>query len=150
MKTIVPESVELSTARLQCMDRVMQGYVDQDQLAGLITVLMRRGEAAHFAAYFASHFGIYGQIDIEAGRPMRQDAIFRIFSMTKPLTSLAVLMLYKENAFHLQYPISMFIPELANLKVLLNQMDVNSEQVPGHEVPGHEVPGHVPSPSTMC
>jgi CubicO group peptidase (beta-lactamase class C family) len=121
MKTVAPESVGLSSSRLQRLDRAMQGYVDRGQLAGLITVLMRRGEVAHF--------GMYGQMDIAAAKPMREDAIFRIFSMTKPLTSLAVLMLYEEGAFHLQYPISMFIPELANLKVLSNQMDANSEQV---------------------
>lgn len=100
----------------------MQRYVDRSQLAGLVTVLLRRGEVAHF--------GTYGQMDLAAAKPMREDAIFRIFSMTKPLTSLAVLMLYEEGAFHLQYPIAMFIPELANLRVLSNQMDANSEQVP--------------------
>lgn len=61
---------------------------------------------------------------------MREDAIFRIFSMTKPITSLAVLILYEEGAFHLLSPVSMFIPELADLKVLSNQMDSGSEQVP--------------------
>jgi CubicO group peptidase (beta-lactamase class C family) len=121
MKIVTPESVGLSSARLQRVDRVMQGYVDRGQLAGIVTMLMRRGEMAHR--------GIYGQMDLAASKPMREDAIFRIFSMTKPLTSLAVLMLYEEGAFHLQYPISMFIPELANLKVLSNQMDANSEQV---------------------
>jgi CubicO group peptidase (beta-lactamase class C family) len=122
MNTIVPESIGLSSARLQRLDRAMQGYVDRGQLAGMITLLMRRGEVAHV--------GIHGQMDLAASKPMREDAIFRIFSMTKPITSLAVLMLYEEGAFHLQYPISMFIPEFSNLKVLTNQMDPNSEQVP--------------------
>jgi CubicO group peptidase (beta-lactamase class C family) len=122
METVAPESVGLSSARLQRLDRAMQGYVDRGQLAGMITLLMRCGEVAHV--------GIHGQMDLAAGKPMREDAIFRIFSMTKPITSLAVLMLYEEGAFHLQYPISMFIPEFSNLKVLTNQMDPNSEQVP--------------------
>jgi CubicO group peptidase (beta-lactamase class C family) len=122
METIPPETVGLSSSRLQRIDRVMQGYVERGQLAGLITVLMRRGAAAYLS--------VHGQMDIAASKPMREDAIFRIFSMTKPITSLAVLMLYEEGAFHLQYPISMFIPELADLKVLSNQMDVNSAQVP--------------------
>ncbi len=121
MKTVASESVGLSSTRLQRLEHVMQGYVDRGQLAGLITVLLRRGEVAHF--------GMYGHMDIAAAKPMREDAIFRIFSMTKPLTSLATLMLYEEGAFHLQYPISMFIPELANLKVLSNQADANSKQV---------------------
>jgi CubicO group peptidase (beta-lactamase class C family) len=122
MKTITPETVGLSSTRLQRIDRVMQGYVERGQLAGLITVLMRRGEVAHF--------GMYGQMDNATAKPMREDAIFRIFSMTKPITSLAVMMLYEEGVFHLQYPISMFIPELSNLKVLSNQMDAGSEQIP--------------------
>lgn len=122
MKTVAPESVGLSGERVQRIDRAMQGYVERGQLAGLVTLLARRGEVVQR--------GVYGQMDLAAAKPMRADAIFRIFSMTKPITSLAVLMLYEEGAFHLQYPISMFIPELADLKVLSNQMDANSEQVP--------------------
>jgi CubicO group peptidase (beta-lactamase class C family) len=122
METVAPETVGLSSSRLQRIDRVMHGYVERGLLAGIITVLMRRGKAVYF--------GMQGQMDIAASKPMCEDAIFRIFSMTKPITSLAVLMLHEEGAFHLQYPISMFIPELANLKVLSNQMDVNSEQLP--------------------
>jgi len=122
MKTATPETVGLSSSRLKRIDRVMQGYVERGQLAGIITVLMRRGQVAHF--------GMYGQMDCTNASPMREDAIFRIFSMTKPITSLAVMMLVEEGAFHLQYPVSMFIPELADLKVLSNQVDINSEQVP--------------------
>lgn len=122
MKTVAPESVGLSAERLQRLERVMQGYVERGQLAGLVTVLVRRGEVAHC--------GVFGQMDLATAKPMRADAIFRLFSMTKPLTSLAVLMLYEEGAFHLQYPVSLFIPELANLKVLSNPVDTTSEQVP--------------------
>ena len=122
MKTVAPESIGLSSSRLQRIDRAMQGHVDRGQLAGLVTVLLRRGQVIHC--------GVYGHMDIATSRPMREDAIFRIFSMTKPLTSLAVLMLYEEGAFHLQYPVSMFIPGFADLKVVKDQMDINSEQVP--------------------
>ncbi len=122
MDTVAPEQVGLSSSRLKRIDARMQRYVDRGQLAGLITVLLRRGQVAHF--------GIYGQIDQASARPMRADALFRIFSMTKPLTSLAVLMLYEEAAFHLQHPIAQFIPELANLSVLANPMDASSERVP--------------------
>jgi len=122
MDSVTPETVGLSSSRLQRIDRVMQGYVERGHLAGIITVILRRGVVAHF--------GIYGQMDTAAAKSMREDAIFRIFSMTKPITSLAVMLLYEEGAFHLQYPISMFIPELADLKVLSNQIDAGSEQVP--------------------
>jgi CubicO group peptidase (beta-lactamase class C family) len=122
MHTVAPESVGLSSARLQRLDTVMQRYIDRGQLAGLITVLVRRGQVAHL--------GIHGQMDLAAGKPMREDAIFRIFSMTKPLTSLAVLMLYEEGAFHLQYPISMFLPACNELKVLVRQTEVGMELAP--------------------
>jgi CubicO group peptidase (beta-lactamase class C family) len=122
MHTVAPESVGLSSARLQRLDTVMQRYIDRGQLAGLITVLVRRGQVAHL--------GIHGQMDLAAGKPMREDAIFRIFSMTKPLTSLAVLMLYEEGAFHLQYPISMFLPACNELKVLVRQTEIGMELVP--------------------
>ncbi len=113
MNTVTPESVGLSSARLQRLERAMQGYVERGQLSGLITVLARRGQVAHC--------GVYGKMDLASGAPMQEDVLFRIFSMTKPITSLAVLMLYEEGAFHLQYPVSMFLPEFANLQVLVRQ-----------------------------
>jgi CubicO group peptidase (beta-lactamase class C family) len=122
MHTISPESVGLSTSRLQRIDAAMQGYVESGQLAGLITCLLRRGQVAHF--------GMYGQMDLASGTPMQEDTIFRIFSMTKPITSLAVLMLYEAGAFHLQYPVAMFIPAFNELKVFLKQSAGGMEQVP--------------------
>jgi CubicO group peptidase (beta-lactamase class C family) len=113
MNTVSPGSVGLSSARLQRLDRVMQGYIDRRQLAGSIAVLLRHGQVAHC--------GIYGQMDLQSGTPMREDAIFRIFSMTKPITSLAILMLYEEGAFHLHYPVSMFLPAFNELKVFVKQ-----------------------------
>ena len=122
MKTVAPESVGLSSPRLQRIDHAMQGYIARGQLAGLITVLLRHGQVAHC--------GVYGQMDLAGGKPMHEDAIFRIFSMTKPLTSLAILMLYEEGAFHLQYPVSMFIPEFNQLKVLVKQTESGMELEP--------------------
>jgi CubicO group peptidase (beta-lactamase class C family) len=121
LEIVPPESVGLSAARLQRLDAGMQRYVDRGQVAGLVTLLARRGRVAHL--------GVYGQMDLAAARPMRADAIFRLFSMTKPITSLAVLMLYEEGHFHLQYPISLFIPVFNDLKVLQNQLDAHSERV---------------------
>jgi len=122
MKTVSPNSVGLSAERLQRINRAMQGYVNCQQLAGVITVLMRRGQVAHF--------GMCGQMDIAAGTPMREDALFRIFSMTKPITSLAVLMLYEEGALHLQYPVGIFMPEFYRLKVLVKQTESGMELAP--------------------
>jgi CubicO group peptidase (beta-lactamase class C family) len=119
---VAPESIGLSADRLKRIDTAMQRYVDRGQLAGLITVLVRHGKPAHF--------GVYGQMDIAARKPMRADAIFRIFSMTKPLTSMAVLMLYEEGAFHLQHPVSMFLPAFNDLKVLAGRNGSGMELVP--------------------
>ncbi|RPI87086.1 MAG: class A beta-lactamase-related serine hydrolase [Chloroflexi bacterium] len=122
MNTTIPETVGLSSSRLGRIDAAMQRYVNNGQLAGAITLLARRGQVAHC--------GVYGQMDIAAGKQMREDAIFRVFSMTKPVTSLAVLMLYEEGAFHLQYPVSMFIPAFKDLQVLVGQGDNGQKLVP--------------------
>jgi CubicO group peptidase (beta-lactamase class C family) len=122
METVVPESVGLSSARLERISARMQAYIERGELAGLITVLLRRRKVAHL--------GVHGQMDIVAGKPMQEDAIFRIFSMTKPLTCLAILMLYEEGAFHLQYPVSMFLPSLNELKVLARQSEAGMELAP--------------------
>jgi CubicO group peptidase (beta-lactamase class C family) len=135
METIAPESVGLSSARLERLSARMQGYIDRGELAGLITVLLRRGKVAHF--------GIHGMMDIAAGKPMQADAIFRIFSMTKPLTCLAILMLYEEGAFHLQYPVAMFLPAFNDLKVLVGQGDEGLELAPlEHPITIHDLLTH--------
>jgi len=111
MKSAIPERVGFSSERLMRIDRVMQGYVDDGRLAGLITTVARRGETVHLSKY--------GMMDIEAGRPMAFDALFRIASMTKPVTSVAMMMLYEQGYFHLHTPICDFIPEFKDAKVLV-------------------------------
>ena len=109
MKTVIAETVGLSSTRLQRISKVMQGYVDQHKLAGLITMLARRGEVAHFECF--------GMMDIEAGKPMQPDTIFRLHSMTKPVTSVAVMMLYEAGHFQLYDNVSKYIPEFKGVKV---------------------------------
>lgn len=109
MKTVKPEDVGLSTERLARLDSVMQRSIDQGILAGVVTVLARKGQVAHV--------GCHGKMDIAAAKPMKEDTIFRIFSMTKPVTSLAVLMLHEEGHFHMNSTVSSFIPAFGNLKV---------------------------------
>jgi CubicO group peptidase (beta-lactamase class C family) len=111
MNTVTPEEVGLSSARLERLRTVMQGYVDQGKLAGLVTLVARRGEVAHFDCF--------GMMDIEAGKPMRPDTIFRIYSMTKPITCVAFMMLFEEGRFLLNDPVSKFIPEFADLMVFV-------------------------------
>ena len=96
----------------------MQRYVDQKKNAGIVVAIARHDKLA-----FAECFGM---MDIEAKKPMRFDAIFRIASLTKPIASVAAMMLYEEGRFQLGDPVSRFIPEFKDLKVFKNA----SETVP--------------------
>src|SRR5688572_25921029 len=104
-----PEQVGLSAARLDRVRKWMHGWVDSGKLAGMTVAVMRRGELA-----FAD---TYGKADVERNKAMRPDTIVRIYSMTKPLTSVAIMMLYEEGRFQLDDPISKFIPGFANQRV---------------------------------
>ena len=106
---VSPESVGFSSERLGRINKMMQGYIDQGKLASGLTMLARQGETFHFEPY--------GVLDIESGAPVQRDTLFRIYSMTKPITSAAVMMLYEEGHFSLDDPVGKFIPELASLKV---------------------------------
>ena len=107
----IPEKVGLSSERLKRIDKVMQEYVDENKIAGAVTLVVRRGKVAHL--------GTYGMADIEADKPMQANTIFRIASMTKPITSVAVMMLYEEGHFLLSDPISRYIPEFKDPQVLV-------------------------------
>jgi len=109
MDTITPEKAGLSSTRLSGINSIMQRYVDEEKLAGIITLVARRGEIVHVEKY--------GMMDIEGNKPMALDTIFRIYSMTKPITSAAVMMLYEEGRFHLGDPISRFIPGFKDVMV---------------------------------
>ena len=104
-----PESIGFSSQRLNRVSKMMQCYIDKGKLAGGLTMLARHGETFHFQPY--------GVLDLESGAPVERDSLFRIYSMTKPITSAAVMMLYEEGRFSLDDPVGKFIPELAKLKV---------------------------------
>jgi CubicO group peptidase (beta-lactamase class C family) len=105
-----PEEVEISTSRLQNLSLAVQRHIEAGHIPGAITVVARRGKVVHFQTY--------GSMDDEAGKPMRPDAIFRIYSMTKPIVSLALMQLYEDGHFQLDDPASRYIPELKGLKVI--------------------------------
>ena len=106
-----PETVGMSSERLNRIASVVQHSIDDKRIAGAVTLVARQGEVVWFQAQ--------GMQDREAGKPMQKDAIFRICSMTKPLTSLAVMMLYEEGKFLLDDPVSKYIPEFKNMQVLV-------------------------------
>jgi CubicO group peptidase (beta-lactamase class C family) len=107
---VSPETVGLSATRLQRLDRWAERLVDSGKLPGVLTMVMRRGQLAHLS--------VYGKADVERGTPLRSDTIFRIYSMTKPLTSTAIMMLYEDGHFQLDDPITRFLPCFRNMRVL--------------------------------
>lgn len=108
---VKPETVGLSSERLERISSAVQRSIDDKRIAGAVTLVARRGHVAWFRAQ--------GMADREAGKPMRPDTMFRICSMTKPITSLAVMMLYEEGRFLLEDPVSKYLPEFKNPKVLV-------------------------------
>jgi CubicO group peptidase (beta-lactamase class C family) len=105
-----PESVGISADRLDRMHRGMQGFVDRREAGGIVTLVERDGKVVDvYAAGFQ---------DVESKRPMRADTIFRIASMSKPITSVAVMMLYEEGKLQLTDPLSRYIPAFKNQRVV--------------------------------
>jgi CubicO group peptidase (beta-lactamase class C family) len=103
-----PEEVGLSSARLGNLSKLVQGYVDDGKIPGAISMVARRGKVVHFETF--------GRADVEAGKPMSVDTIFRIYSMTKPIASVALMTLYEEGKFQLDDPAAKYMPELKDLK----------------------------------
>ena len=97
-----PAEVGIDAARLARIDEHFAGYVDDGRLPGYQLAISRRGRIAHLTSY--------GSADIEAGRAVETDTIWRIYSMTKPITSVAAMMLYEQGAFELTDPISRWLP----------------------------------------
>lgn len=108
---VKPETVGLSPERLERIASTVQRGIDDKRIAGAVTLVSRRGHVAWFKAQ--------GMADREAGKPMRPDTMFRICSMTKPITSTAVMMLYEEGRFLLEDPVSKYLPEFRHPKVLV-------------------------------
>ncbi|HET7501969.1 MAG TPA: serine hydrolase domain-containing protein [Kofleriaceae bacterium] len=110
MHTVSPESVGLSSDGLGRIDQhLMSRYIEPGKIAGAITVVARRGQVA-----WCSPLGL---MDRERKTPMRPDTMFRIYSMTKPITSVALMMLHERGAFSLADPVHRYIPEWADLRV---------------------------------
>ena len=111
-----PEALGLSSERLALADRFLrERYVDKGRLKGLAYTVFRRGEIAHQA--------VMGLADAERGAPLQDDAIYRIYSMTKPITSVALMMLVEQGLVALDDPVARFIPSWKNLGVFVTGME---------------------------
>ena len=112
LPTVSPDRVGLSAERLARIGEVTQGYVDDGKLAGVLTMVARDGRIAYVSTV--------GQRGVDDDRPLTEDALFRIYSMTKPITAVAAMILYEEGKFQLSDPVAKFVPELAELDVLVD------------------------------
>jgi CubicO group peptidase (beta-lactamase class C family) len=109
MAVVSPESEGFSTERLENLHKLIQGEIDEKQLAGAITILARHGKVVDYRTY--------GVKDVASGAAMTRDTIFRDYSMTKPVTGVAMMILYEQGKWLPWDPIATYIPEFANLKV---------------------------------
>jgi CubicO group peptidase (beta-lactamase class C family) len=120
MTQVKPETVGFSSDRLERLHQLIQGEVDQKQLAGAITLLARHGKIIDYRTY--------GLRDMASAAPMTKDTIFRDYSMTKPVTGVAMMILYEEGKWLPSDPIAKYIPEFAHLKVFAG-VDVEGKMI---------------------
>ncbi len=110
-----PEEAGLAPERLERIGQVMQKHIAENHIAGAIGLIARRGKIGYFESW--------GMMDKENGKPMKKDAIFRIYSMTKAVTGVAIMMLYEEGKFALNDPVAKYLPEMGGLKVAIDKKD---------------------------
>jgi CubicO group peptidase (beta-lactamase class C family) len=121
------EDAGFSAQRLRNIDRLYAEKIRNGEMSGMVTLIARHGKIVHFSAL--------GDADIEAGRRMHADTIFRLYSMTKPIASTALMMLYEEGRFQMTDPLAKFIPEFADLRVLRTPDSPLSDTVPAKHPP---------------
>ena len=109
LPVVDPAQVGFSSDQLAKIETHFQGRVDRGEIAGIVTLVSRRGKIAHLSAV--------GYQDVVKNIPMETDTLFRIFSMTKPIASTALMMLYQDGHFQLTDPLSRFIPELSLIHI---------------------------------
>ncbi len=120
-----PAEVGLDPERLERIGRHFARYVDDGRLAGWLVTVNRRGRLAYVASY--------GSRDAEADRPVETDTLWRLYSMTKPITAVAAMLLWEEGGFELNDPVSRYIPSFADVRVFSGGTDVAPVTVPAAE-----------------
>ena len=123
------EDVGMSSERLEAIGVGMRRLIDEKKIPGTVTLVARRGKVVHFEAN--------GLRDVDAGLPMRKDTIFRLYSQSKPVTGVAVMILFEEGHFLLSDPISKFLPEFAEMRVYVGERTARSKpsRAPHHHPP---------------
>ena len=109
LPTVKPEAVGLSSERLSRLSSILEADVEQGKVPGVVALIARRGKIAYFESF--------GVQDIEKKDPMQKDSIFRIYSMTKPIVSVAAMTLWEEGRFFLSDPVAKYLPEFKDMKI---------------------------------
>ncbi|MBI3651811.1 MAG: beta-lactamase family protein [Acidobacteria bacterium] len=130
LPTANPKEAGFSGERLNRINQVVQAYVDEQKIAGAVTLISRKGKLAYLQTF--------GMADIEAQRPMQPDTLFRIASMTKPITTVALMMLWEEGKFLLTDPLAKYLPEFQNPQVLVISKDKDSNSSTYKLVPANK------------
>jgi CubicO group peptidase (beta-lactamase class C family) len=125
--TVTPEKVGMASYRLAYLRVLMNQHVAEKKIPGASCLIARRGKIAYQEAF--------GMADIENGKLMRLDTIHRIYSMTKPITSVAVMMLYEEGKFQLNDPVAKYLPEFAKMRVGIEERDPQTGKLTLKTVP---------------
>jgi len=110
LKLSKAEKVGMSAQRLFKLNELGAGYIESGQYSGVVTMVARKGKVVHLNAE--------GNFSVDNKKPLQTDTLFRIYSMTKPITAVAAMILYEEGKFHLNDPVSKYIPEFSDLKIL--------------------------------
>jgi CubicO group peptidase (beta-lactamase class C family) len=116
-----PESVGFSSERLARIGPAIKGEIERGQYPGAVLLIARKGQIVYFESF--------GQLDPASGKPMTKDAIFRLYSMTKPYTSAAAMMLVEEGRLRMTDPVSKYIPSFAKLQVSVASTDPSTGNV---------------------
>ena len=114
-----PEEVGLSSERLARIGQALTSQIEARSFPGAVALVARKGRIAYFAAF--------GQLDPQSGAPMVKDAIFRLYSMTKPFTSVAAMLLVEDGRLRLMDPVDVYLPQLAKLEVAMPNTDASGK-----------------------
>ena len=120
LEIVSPSSVGFSDSGLERATAALQQHIDNGDIAGVVAAVARDGKLIYFEAL--------GQMDLEQDKPMRDDALFRLYSMTRQITNAAVLQLYEQGKFSFDDPIKMYLPQFADQRVLIDASSTNLSQ----------------------
>jgi CubicO group peptidase (beta-lactamase class C family) len=127
LSTAKPEDVGLSSERLNLISTTLKAHIEKGVIPGAVALVARKGKIAYFESF--------GMRDLETSSPMQKDTIFQLYSMTKPITSVGLMMLHEQGRIYLGDPVSKYIPELKGLKVGVESTDPASGQKTFSTVP---------------